>query len=140
MCFSYSTAKFLKTPILKKICARLLLNDVEQIFKVFSQIFLNIGRNTLVPECPFWQMYSQACNLSLSFFKRQAFSQQLSEIFNDNSFKEHCYKKKRIVIKKRGPDIYRNLITQLFIQLRQDFCISAQFIVAKGYYQSKKVH
>ena len=55
-CFSVNIAKFLKTHILKKICERLLLNNVKPNFSsVYLKmlIFLKTRRKTPVPECLF---------------------------------------------------------------------------------------
>ena len=56
-CFSVNIAKFLKTHILKKICERLLLNNVKPNFSSFylkkMLMFLKTRRKTPVPECLF---------------------------------------------------------------------------------------
>ena len=60
-------------------------------------------------------------------------SWQLCEMFNNSFFKEHCYKKS-IVTRNVDQISIANLITQLFIQLRQDFCISTRLILTTVIY------
>ena len=66
-------------------------------------------------------MYSKVWDLKPSFIQIEVralvFSWQLSEIFNNNFFKKHCYKKKSIVIRNVDHVSIANLITQLLSNL-----------------------
>ena len=66
---------------------------------------------------------------------------RLSEMFNNKTFKKYCCKKISIIIRNVGQTSLGNLIPQLFIYRRENFCILAQVSVTMGYiysYQSKK--
>ena len=79
----------------------------------------------------------QICNFIKKRFQHRCFS---LNIFGNKLFKEDCYKKKSIALRNLNQISITNLIMRLLP--RQDFCISAQVLVARGYiqfYQSKKI-
>ena len=126
-CFSMKIAKLLKTPILKKICERLLLNIVAPNFsficlKTAKQIsykcFITFTEKTPVDE------------------QALVFSWQLSEIFNNDVFNTL---KKSIGIRNVDQISIANLLTQRFTL---NFAKISVFQVVKTSYikshQSKK--
>ena len=121
-CFSMNILKFFEKFILNKICERLLLNN--EYFSTFVGKYFY--RSVL------FNKYSCSMQPKPILIQKEVlalvFSWLLSEIFNNNSFKEkkkHCYK-------KRGSDIYRKSNCATFYLTSLDFCISAQFIVTMG--------
>ena len=104
--------KFLKTLILKKICERLLLNSVNWNYLSKKTVDLNVSQhlqeNTFIGVYYLINIVAACC--SIIFIQKEVpalvFSWQLSKIFNNDFFKERCYKKKSSY-KKRGSDIYR---------------------------------
>ena len=84
-----------------------------------------------------------AGSLRLIFVQKEApallFSWQLSEIFNNNFFKEHCYKEQSIATTNVDHMSIANLIMQLLIH--QEFYISVQFLATTRLVLSvKKIH
>ena len=75
-CFSVNIAKFLKKLILKKICERLLLNNVKRNYssmKIVKQV-LNVSQHSqenTFTGVSFLINIVVACNLSLSLFKKR---------------------------------------------------------------------
>ena len=123
-CFSVNIAKFSKKLILKKICERLLLLwlcseyfkaklFIHEDCKIGVKCFSTFAGKHLYRSV-FFNKYSCRMQLKPIFIQKEVpalvFSWQLSEIFNNNFFKErkkallwekkHCYK-------KSGSDIYR---------------------------------
>ena len=111
-CFSVNIAKFLEKLILKKICERLLLNNVKRNYssrKIAKQM-LNIcqhSQENTFTGVSFLINIVAACNLSLSLFKKRfrhwcfpdSYLNFLTTTFLKRE-KKHCYK-------KRGSYIYR---------------------------------
>ena len=144
MCFLVNIAKFLKKLVLKKICERLLLNNLKRNYssmKIVKQVvnFLNIRVSFLINIVV-------ACILSLSLFRKrfprwcfpESYPKFLTTAFLKRE-KKHCYK-------IRGSDIYRksNYATFYVTSLRFLYFSKqlAQFIVTTGYiqfYQLKKI-
>ena len=178
-CFLVNIAKFLKTPISKKITLvpRAILEYLIFAFllqmrwqrgwkknlwtaaseycraKFFICLFkegilINVSQHFQENNCAILSfLINVVASLQLKpiFIQKDVlplvFSWQLSELSNDNFFKKHCYQKESTVNKNVYQISITNLITQLYICLCQDFCISAQFWVTTGYmlsYQSKK--
>ena len=115
-CFSMNIAKFLKTVILKKICERLLLNNVERNYlsmktKIGVKCFSTFAGKHLYRSVLF-NRYSCSMQLKSIFIQKEVpalvFFWQLSEIFNNNFLKS-------IVIRNVDQISISNLITQLFI-------------------------
>ena len=147
-CFSVNIAKFLKKLILKKICERLLLNNVKRnysslkIVKLVLNVSQNLQENAFTGES---FLINISCRMQLKpiFIQKEVptlvFSWQVSEISKKNFFKErkkallwekkHCYK-------KRGSDIYRKSNYATFFVTSPRFLYSskalAQFIVTTG--------
>ena len=136
--FSVNIAKFLKKLILKKICERLLLLwlcseyckaklFIHEDCKIGVKCFSTFAGKHLYRSV-FFNKYSCRMQLKLIFIQKEVpalvFSWQLSEIFNNNFFKErkkallwekkHCYK-------KRGSDIYRKSNYATFFVTSQRF-------------------
>ena len=126
-CFSVNIAKFLKTLILKKICERLLLNNVKwnyssmKIVKLVLNVSQHLQENTLT-GVSFLINIVVAGNLSLSLFKKRtqhccfpdSYLKLLTTTFLKRE-KKHCYEKRSIVIRNVDQISIANLITQLFL-------------------------
>ena len=105
--FSVNISKFLKKHILKKICERLLLNNVEpkfsSVYWCSYKCFSTFTGKHLSQSVPFNKCNCRPVTKPI-FIQKEVpalmFSWQLSEIFSNNYFKKHRYKKKSIVIRK----------------------------------------
>ena len=127
-CFSVNIAKFLKKLILKKICERLLLNNVKRnysslkIVKFVLNVSQHLQENASTGES---FLINISCRMQLKpiFIQKEVpvlvFSWQLSEFFLTTTFlkreKKHCYEKRSIVIRNVDQISIANLITQLFL-------------------------
>ena len=104
-CFSVNISEFLKIPILKKFCERLLQNNVKPNWcscKCFSKFAReNLCQNVLFNKPIFIQKE----------VPELVFSWQLPEVFNNNFFKSIVIKKK-IFFKNACIRYIANLITQ----------------------------
>ena len=103
-CFSVNIAKFLKKLILKKICERLLLNNVKRNYssmKIAKQV-LNISQHSqenTFTGVSFLINIVAACNLSLSLFKKRFWHWCFPDSYLNfltttllKRDKQHCYK------------------------------------------------
>ena len=107
-CFSMNITKFLKTLILKKICERQCQLKYLSKKTVDLNVSQHLQENTFIGVSYLINIVAACCSIIFIQNKVPAlvFSWQLSKIFNNDFFKEHCYKKKSSY-KKRGSDIYR---------------------------------
>ena len=126
-CFSVIIAKFSKTLILKKICRRLLLNNVKRNYssmKIVKKV-LNVSQHSqenIFTRVSFLINIVVACNLSLSLFKKRfrhwcfpdSYLKFLTTTFLKRE-KKHCYEKRSIVIRNVDQIPIATLITQLLM-------------------------
>ena len=117
---------FKTATLLKEIQHRCVFVNIVKFLKIFS-IFP--GKHL------YWRVLFNkycivaACNLKpISLFKKWS-----QHWFSPDSNLKFLTTLKSIFIRKVDQISMENLIKQLFIKLRQDFCISVQFIVTTGY-------
>ena len=129
-CFLVNIAKFLKKLILKKICERLLLNNVKRNYSSMKivKLLLNISQHSqenTFTGVSFLISTVVVCILCLSLFKKRfphpCFPDSFLKFLTTTLLKrekKHCYEKRSIAIRNVDLISIANLITQLFMQLR----------------------
>ena len=126
-CFLVNIAKFFKKLISKKICERLLLNNVKRNYSSMKivKLLLNISQHSqenTFTGVSFLISTVVVCILCLSLFKKRfphpCFPDSFLKFLTTTLLKrekKHCYEKRSIVIRNVDLISIANLITQLFM-------------------------